>query len=66
MRLGADKNGIEELVLPFSLDKACSDHGATTEANPRGGGVWLSACALDVVDAVGDLIQAFVSLLVLV
>ena len=65
-RIVAGKNGIEELVLPFSLDEACGDPGTAAEANPRGGGVQLSACALDVIDAVGDLIQAFVSLLVLV
>ena len=35
-RLGAGKNGIEQLVLPFSLDEACSDLGAAAEANPRG------------------------------
>ena len=35
-RLGASEDGIEELVLPFSLDEACADPGAATEANPCG------------------------------
>ena len=35
-RLGASEDGIEELILPFSLDEACADPGAATEANPRG------------------------------
>ena len=65
-RLGASEDGVEELVLPLSLDEAHGDLGAAAEANPCGGRAWLSVCVLDVVDAVGDLIQAFVSLLVLV
>ena len=57
------EDGIEELILPFSLDEACGDPGAATEANPRGrGGSVSSDRSTDLLDIRSRCRQAFVSL----
>ena len=62
-RLGVSEDGIEELVLPFSLDEACSDPGAAAEANPRGRGRLVSSDrAMDLLDIRSHCRQTFVSL----
>ena len=57
------EDGIEELILPFSLDETCGDLGTAAEANPRGqGGLVSSDRAMDLLDIRGHCRQTFVSL----
>ena len=45
------EDGIEEIILPFSLDETCGDLGAAAEANPSGqGGLVSSDRAMDLLN----------------